>query len=59
MLLRLESNMAQYFPAAVYLNSRNSDMCFDVAGPSSSGSGDLFELSDRLNTTHFYYFPHY
>ena len=25
--------------------------CSDVAGPSSSGSGDLFELSDGLNTT--------
>ena len=26
-------------------------MCSDVAGPSSSGSGDLFELSDRSNET--------
>ena len=26
-------------------------MCSDLAGPSSSGSGDLFELSDRLNKT--------
>ena len=26
----------------------NADMCSDVAGWSSSGSGDLFELSDRL-----------
>ena len=25
--------------------------CSDVAGPSSSGSGDLFELSDRSNET--------
>ena len=29
-------------------------MCSHVAGPSSSGSGDLFELSDRLNTTYFF-----
>ena len=26
-------------------------MCSDVACPSSSGSGDLFELSDRSNKT--------
>ena len=54
-----ESNMASYFPEAGNLNGSNADMCSDVAGPSSSGSGDLFELSDRSNTTYFYYFPHY
>ena len=54
-----ESNMASYLPEAGSLYGRNADMCSDVAGPSSSGSGDLFELSDRSNTTYFYYFPHY
>ena len=38
---------------------RNADMCSDVAGASSSSSGDLFGLSDRSNTTFFNYFPHY
>ena len=37
-----ESNMASYFPKA----GMCSDMCSDGARPSSSGSGDLFELSD-------------
>ena len=46
-----ESNMASYFPEAGNLNSSNADICSDVAGPSSSGSGDLFELSDRSNNT--------
>ena len=36
------------------INGKNADMGSDVAGPSSSGSGDLLELSDRLNTTYFY-----
>ena len=31
--------------------------CVLMAGQSSSGSGDLFKLSDRSNTTYFYYFP--
>ena len=48
-----ESNMAAYFPEAGNLNGRNVDLCFDVAGPSSSGSGNLFELSERSNTTYF------
>ena len=30
-----------------------SDMCSDVAGPSSSGSGDLFELSDSSGSRTF------
>ena len=42
-----ESNMASYFPKAGNLNGSNADICSDVAGPSSSGSGDLFEPSDR------------
>ena len=46
-----DSNMASYFHEAENLNGRNADMCFDVAGLSSRGSGDLFELSDRSNTT--------
>ena len=29
-------------------NGSNAGMCSDVAGPSSSGSGDFFELSDSL-----------
>ena len=51
-----ESKMASYFPEAGYLNGRNSDMCSDVAGPSSS-SGNKFEISDGSNTTCFYYLP--
>ena len=39
-----ESNMTSYFPEAGNLNGRNANMCSDVAGPSSSGSGDFFEL---------------
>ena len=35
------------FPEAGNLNGSNADMCSDVAGPSISGSGDLFKLSDR------------
>ena len=40
-----------WFPEAGNINCSNADMCFDVAGPSSSGSGDLFELSDRSDKT--------
>ena len=36
-----ESNMASYFSEAGNLNGSNSDMCSDVAGPSSSGAGDF------------------
>ena len=35
-----ESNMVSYFPEAGNLNGVNADMCSDVAGLSSSGSGD-------------------
>ena len=41
-----ESNMASSFPEAGNLNCNNIDMCSDVAGPSSSGPGGLFDLSD-------------
>ena len=44
-----KSNVTSYFPEAGNLNGSNADMCSDVAGPSSSGSGDLSELSDRPN----------
>ena len=43
--------MVSYFPEAGNLNRRNAEMCSDVAWPSSSGLGDLSELSDRSNTT--------
>ena len=43
--------MASYFPNARNLKGSNADMCSDVAGPSSCGSGDLFEVSDRSNNT--------
>ena len=36
--------MASYFPEAGNLNGINADMCSDVAGPSSSGSGDLLNF---------------
>ena len=42
-----EFNKASYFSEAGNLNGSNADMCFDVAGPSISCSGDLFELSER------------
>ena len=52
-----ESNMASYFPEVKNLNGSYADMCSDMAGPSSSGSGDLFELSDRSNKTFISLFP--
>ena len=54
-----ESNVESYFSEAGNLNGRNADMCSDVAGPSSSHSRNLFELSGGSNTTYFYYLPHY
>ena len=36
-------NMASYLPEAENLNDSNTAMCSDVAGPSSGGSGDLFD----------------
>ena len=53
-----ESNMASYFPEAGNSNGGNADLSSNVAGPSSSGSGDLFQLSDRSKIPYFYYFPH-
>ena len=43
--------MASYFPEAGNLKRINADMCSDVAGSSSSGSGDWFELLDRPDKT--------
>ena len=54
-----ESNVASYFSKAGNVNGRNAYICSDVAGPLSSDADDLFELSDRSNTTYIYYFPHY
>ena len=42
-----EFNMLSYVPEKGNLNGSNAAMCFDVTGPSSSGLGDVFELSDR------------
>ena len=39
--------MALYFPEAGNLNGSNANMCSDLAGPSSSGSGDSFKVSDK------------
>ena len=39
-----ESNMASYLAEAGNLNGCNANKCSDVAGPSSSRSGDLFEF---------------
>ena len=39
-----ESNIASYFPEGENLNGSNADMRSNVAGPSSSGSGDLFDF---------------
>ena len=37
--------MASFFPEAGNVSGSNADMCSHVAGLSSSGSGDLFDLS--------------
>ena len=52
-----ESNIASYIPEAGNLNGSYAVMSFDVAGPSSSRSGDLFELSERSNETIILLFP--
>ena len=54
-----EPNVASYFFEAGSLNGSNAYMCSDVSGSPRRGSKDLFELSDRSNTTYFYYFLHY
>ena len=41
------------------INGSNAEICSDVAGPSSSSSGDLFELLDRSNQTIILLVPHY
>ena len=48
--------MASYFPEAGNLNGSNAGTCSDVAEPSSSGFGDLFELSDKSNKTNILLF---
>ena len=52
-----KSNMASYSFEAGNLNGSNADMRSDVAGPPSSGSSDLFELSHRSNETITLLFP--
>ena len=49
--------MASYFPEAGNVNGSNTDVCSDVAGPLSSGSDALFELSDRSTSRIFTIFP--
>ena len=44
-----ESNVASYFPEAGNLNGSSADMCWDVAGPSTRGSDDLFEPSNETD----------
>ena len=52
-----ESIMTSYFPEVANLNGSNADWCSDVAWPSSSGTGDLFELSNRSNETIVLLYP--
>ena len=44
--------MSSKCPETLNLNDSDADMCSDVAGPSSSCSGDLFDLSDMSNKTY-------
>ena len=52
-----ELNMASYFPEARNLNESNGDICSDVAGPSISGSGDLFGFQIDHRSRTFTIFP--
>ena len=52
-------SMVSYFPEAENLNGRNADMCFDVAGPFSSGSVIFLSFQIGNMKLLFYYFPHY
>ena len=52
-----ESNMASYFPKAGNVNGSNADVCSDVAGPSSSVSGELFYFSSCYRSRAFTIFP--
>ena len=38
------------FPEAGHLNGSNADMCLDVVGASSSGSGDLIDFGSHTFT---------
>ena len=49
--------MALYILEAANLNCSYADMCSDVAGPSRSGPGNSFELSDRSNESIILIFP--
>ena len=55
-VVTLESNMASSFS---WSRKFKWQKCWRVLMwlTSSNGSGDLFKLSDRSNTTYFYYFP--
>ena len=46
-----ESNMASYFQEAGNLSGSCTGMCSEVAGPSNSGSRNLFGLLDREKKT--------
>ena len=52
-----ESNMASYLPEAGNSNGSNADMCPDEAGPSSSGSGDLFDFGSSFRSLTFTFPP--
>ena len=43
-----ESYMASFFPEADNLNGNHADMCSNVAGPSSSASGNCLSLDQAL-----------
>ena len=49
--------MAWYFPEAGNLNGSNADMCSNVAGPLSSGSGDLFDFGSSSRSHILLLFP--
>ena len=52
-----ESNMVSYFPEVENLNGSNADMCSDVGGLSSGGSGDLFDFGSSSRSRTFTFFP--
>ena len=45
------------FSVAGNLNGSDADMCCDVTGPSSSGSGDLFDFGSSSRSRTFTIFP--
>ena len=52
-----ETNMASFFPEAGNFNASNADMCSGVAGPSSSGSGDLFDFGSSSRSSSLLLLP--